>query len=717
MRQQDGIGARNANKLATLLWTAALTVVAAPLPPAQEFATFQFADPDLRAELVAAEPDVISPVAIAFDARGRMFVAEMMDYPLGPEGGQIRCLEDRDHDGRFETATVFATKLPYPNGVLPWNGGVLVTAAPDILFLKDNDGDNRADERRVILTGFGKGNQQLRVNGLMWGLDNWVYGANGRSDGAVRGVSLRGHDFRFRPTTGEFETLAGRSQFGLARDEWGNRFLSWNTIAVRHEVIPERYLLRQPGFSGTEGVFDITEPGDSGEVFPLTPAPLTFNKESTSHFNALAGLTIYRGDAYVGESLRNLVHRRRLVPDGPTFVARRVERGKEFLTSTDPWFHPVNFANGPDGALYIVDFYRHFVEHPHYVPEKLRDSQPWRTGAEHGRIWRVVNTREKIERTRPNPDQASTSELVEALKHPNPWWRDTAQRLLVERRSRDAIPFLKRVLQETNPIPAVHALWILEEFGVLDDRLLAQATHTREHTLRIAARRGFVPNVQGDSRLDLQLILSLGDIKTEEASNRLAQLAVKYDASRWHRLALASSGRSEFFVAITNTATGRTHMQTNTAASTIGRKEVLRRFEDALKLKGDPAKGRVFFEARCVSCHPFDRNAISVGPNLAGMSARPKEALLADIIDPSSQVAPDFAAYTILLKDGDPISGLLISENDSRVTLRRPGEPEAVLPRSRIREIRADGKSLMPDGLEEGLTAQDLADLLAFLAR
>jgi putative membrane-bound dehydrogenase-like protein len=712
---------------------------AAPLSPEQELATFQLADPDLRVELVAAEPDVISPVAIAFDTAGRMFVAEMMDYPLGPEGGQIRCLEDRDGDGRFEAATVFAAKLPYPNGVLPWNGGVLVTAAPDILFLKDTDGDNHADERRVILTGFGKGNQQLRVNGLMWGLDNWVYGANGRSDGEVRGVSLRGHDFRFRPATGEFETLAGRSQFGLARDEWGNRFLSWNTTAVRHEVIPERYLLRNPNFSGTEGVFDITERGDSGEVFALTPVPLTFNKESTSHFNALAGLTIYRGDAHVGETLRNLVHRRRLVPDGPTFVAKRVERGKEFLASTDPWFHPVNFANGPDGALYIVDFYRQFVEHPHYVPEKLRDSQPWRTGAEHGRIWRIVNRKEEIQRRAPKLDQASPVELVAHLKDSNPWWRDTAQRLLVEERARETIPLLKTVLRETNPLPAVHALWILEELGALDDKLLAQATHTREHMVRIAERRGFVPKVGGDPRLDLQVILSLGEVEGEEALDRLAQLALKYSESRWHTLAVISSvarrtnaflaklpaeRRNQFVLPATNALV---RAQTNRTAVVADRRQVVQRFEPALKLKGDPSKGRVLFEARCVMCHPQDsagtarqgRLALptqtSVGPSLAGMSARPREALLVDILDPSAQVAPDFAAYTIVLQDADPVSGLILVEDDTRVTVRRPNEPDAVVPRSRIREIRAEGKSVMPDGLEEGLTLQDLADLLAFL--
>ena len=697
---------------ASIAFVLVASAAASPLTPEQELATFQLADPELRVELAASEPEVISPVAITFDARGRMFVAEMTDYPLGPEGGQIRCLEDRDADGRFETATVFASKLSYPNGVLPWNGGVLVTAAPDILFLRDTDGDNRADERRVMLSGFGAGNQQLRVNGLIWGLDNWVYGANGRSDGTVRGVSLKGHDFRFRPATSEFETLAGRSQFGLARDEWGNRFLSWNTIAVRHEVIPEHYLLRQPSFSGIEGIFDITEPGDKGDVFPLTPAPLTFNKESTSHFNALAGLTIYRGDAYVGETLRNLVHRRRLIADGPTFVARRVERGKEFLASTDSWFHPVNFANGPDGALYVVDFYRQWVEHPHYVPEKLRDSQAWRTGAEHGRIWRVANKAENLNRATPRLNQATTGELVEALKHANPWWRDTAQRLLIERQARDAIPLLKIVLQQTNPIPAIHALWILEEFNALDDKLLAQATHTREHAVRIAERRGFVPDMRSDSRLDLQLILSLGEIKGTEASNRLAQFAAKYSGSRWHRLALASSGRTEFLLANTNSTP---RMQTNRIAAVANRKQAIRQFEPALKLQGDKNKGRVLFEARCAMCHPLDANAISVGPNLAGMNTRPKEALLVDVIDPGSQVAPDFAAYTIILKDDEPLAGLIIAENESRVTLRRPNEPDAVVPRARIGEIRATGRSLMPDGLEEGMRLGDMADLLAFL--
>jgi putative membrane-bound dehydrogenase-like protein len=156
------------------------------LAPSAEAAAFRLADPGLTIELAAAEPDVKSPVAIAWDEDGFLFAAEMIDYPIAPPAGQIRRLEDEDGDGRYERSTVFAQGLAFPNSVLPCFGGVLVTAAPDIVFLRDRDGDGRADERRVVLTGFGAGNTQLRVNGLFWGLDNWIYAANGRNDGEIR---------------------------------------------------------------------------------------------------------------------------------------------------------------------------------------------------------------------------------------------------------------------------------------------------------------------------------------------------------------------------------------------------------------------------------------------------------------------------------------------------------------------------------------------------
>src|SRR5204863_3262601 len=202
-------------------WFPGATAIAAgpsgsPLAPHEELTTFHFADSNLIADLVAAEPDIVAPVAMAWDANGRLFVAEMTDYPSGPASGRTRMLEDRDGDGRYERATIFADKIAFPNGVMPWNDGLLVTAAPDILFFKDTDGDGRADERRALLTGFAEGNQQLRVNGLYWGLDNWIYGANGRIDGDVhwaddlpdKKVTIRRRDFRFRSDYGEGRHVA-----------------------------------------------------------------------------------------------------------------------------------------------------------------------------------------------------------------------------------------------------------------------------------------------------------------------------------------------------------------------------------------------------------------------------------------------------------------------------------------------------------------------------
>lgn len=507
------------------LWVLTITMsatmglrAAGPLSPAEEQASFVLADPDLLVELVAAEPAITSPVAVAWDAEGAMFVAEMNDYPTATSGGRIRRLVDADLDGHYESVTSFAEDLHFPSSIQPWRDGILVAAAPDILFLRDTNHDGRADERRVVFSGFAEGNQQLRVNGLTWTPDNWVHGANGRSDGEVRGgglnapVSLRRHDFRFRPDSGVIETLSGPSQFGIAFDAGGNRFLSWNTIPIRHEVLPERYTRDSVSPSPVPNLQDCLDPSDHGEVFPLAPPPQTFNRESTRHFNALAGLHLYdgdalgdeyRGSAFVGETLRNLVHRRVLVPDGVTFVARRGvrEQGREFLAAKDPWFHPVNFATGPDGALYVCDFYRRWVEHPGFVPESLRSRHDWREGWEHGRIWRVTSRRFPDSRASERsgsgagvqawPGVVSTDEaLVEFLGSSNTWQRLTAQRLLAERGAAVPVrPLRARVStsKKGGGIARLAALWALENAGALDDRTLRPGLSDADPRVRRAA--------------------------------------------------------------------------------------------------------------------------------------------------------------------------------------------------------------------------------------
>ena len=223
--------------------------------PAAEQASFRLADPNLQIDLVASEPDIISPVAIAWDADGRMYVAEMGGYPATEGLGRIRRLEDSDGDGQYEHAVTFCDGMNFPTSIMPYRDGLLVTDAPDILYLKDTDGDGRADVRRVEWTGFGTGSQQLRANSLHWGVDNWIYVANGRCDGDVRrpdmppeqAMSIRARDFRFHPISGEGEAILGQSQFGLVP-----RRLGESISIMEHDSNPARVAgrSRRARFSG-----------------------------------------------------------------------------------------------------------------------------------------------------------------------------------------------------------------------------------------------------------------------------------------------------------------------------------------------------------------------------------------------------------------------------------------------------------------------------------
>ena len=178
-------------------------------------------------------------------------------------------------------------------------------------------------------------------------------------------------------------------------DDWGNRFLSWNTIPARHEVLPDRWRWRRLDIPSAEVLKDLTPASDDGRVFPLAPAPRVSNAEASTHFNALAGLTIFRGRAlgpsylgniFVGETLANVVHRRVIQAEGATFTSVRVEPGTEFLRSRDPWFHAVFMATGPDDNLYLADFHQEFVKHPDFVPKDMRDRVEWARGREQGRL-------------------------------------------------------------------------------------------------------------------------------------------------------------------------------------------------------------------------------------------------------------------------------------------------------------------------------------------
>ena len=435
-----------------------------PFAPKEALTTFRLPE-GFRIELVASEPDVADPVAMAFDPQGRIYAVEMIDYPddRDPEG-RIRLLEDRDGDGHFETSFIFADEFHFPTGVMPWKDGVLVAAAPDIFYLVDSDGDHRADKRQVLLSGFNPFNPQLRVNGLLYGIDNWIYGAYPKYGPSRRNpeqfgkpgsplhfpdhpevppvdIAQSGTDFRFRPDQLKIEPTAGNSQYGNTFNERHHRFGLWNNNHIRHMVIENRYLERNPYQSVSSAMQFPSDHENQSIVFPITEHPIYIHESQVGMFTSACGNTAYAGgnfpapydhSYFVCEPVHNLVHGDLLTPRGATYVAERSVGQAEFLASTDGWFKPVFTTVGPDGALYVVDYYRKYVEHPDYVPEGMEGKFDLRAGAGQGRIYRVLHNSSKPV-PKPRLKDASSAELVGQLSNPNLWWRTTAQRLLVER--------------------------------------------------------------------------------------------------------------------------------------------------------------------------------------------------------------------------------------------------------------------------------------------
>ncbi len=497
-----------------------------PYEPKDALKTFQL-PPGFRIDLVASEPLITDPVEIAFSEDGLMYVAEMEDYPAeAAPGGRIMLLEDRDGDGYYESGNVFADSLPYVNGVMPWRKGVLVTTAPDILYLEDTTGDHHADIRKVVLTGFAVTNPQLRMSSLRYGIDNWIYGAYSRSGGqrgypqfTNHGLPLTfpddplrdsadiypGTDFRMRADSFWIEPSGGMSQFGMAFDAEGNRFTVWNNIHVRHVVMDGRYPPRNPWLPLGSLMASVSEHGDAAPVFSEAEDRMDLHESEVGHFTSACGNSIYTGGlfpepyagaAFVCEPVSSLIHADLLTKTGATFSAKRAEEGKEFLASTDSWFRPVNTTVGPDGGLYVVDFYRKLVEHPAWIARAddkgiytysgiLQDSD-FVQGSDRGRIYRVVpNDFRYSAAPRADLGSADTKTLVHHLEDANMWWRLNAQRLLVDRQDRAAIPLLKQLFAQTaSPHAKMHALRTLDGLRALDDNLVLSALEDQNPGVR-----------------------------------------------------------------------------------------------------------------------------------------------------------------------------------------------------------------------------------------
>ncbi len=571
----------------------------APRGPAESLAGMHVA-PGFHVELAAAEPLVVDPVDLAFDAHGRLLVAEMIPYAegntsaFGSPRGRIAMLEDTDGDGRLDKRTVYADELVWPTGVAPFDGGVFVAAAPDLWYFKDTDGDGRADVRELVLTGFETSNPNAVPNSLRFGLDNRLHGMTSTAGGALRAAKheklsgtksaprqARGRDFSIHPRSGELRLESGGGQFGLAFDAWGRKFESSNSAPIEMVMYEDRYLARNPYLAAPSARLRAWKHGMT--VHPTSPpepwrvvrtemriqgafsGPVEGGGKPGGYFTAACGLTFYLGDAWpegcrgqalVCEGAGNLVHRMQLEPDGVAMQADRVEEGREFWTSDEVWFRPIQLANGPDGNLYLADMYREVFEHPDAVPPSAKKYMDLTSGKDRGRIYRIAADGAP---QRPFPDlgKLTAEELVPLLAHPNFWHRNTAARLLYERQDRAAlVPLVKLAAESPSPLGRMHAMYALDGLGgltedVLLPRLADEHPRVREHAVRLAET--LAPNAPAvrqvlcrmtadeDLRVRYQLAFSLGEVSGMQATAALAQVAKRDAADRWVRLAVLSS--------------------------------------------------------------------------------------------------------------------------------------------------------------------------------
>ena len=591
----------------------------------------------------------------------------------------------------------------------------------------------------------------------------------------IPALELGSSDFSFDPRTFEIRRENGGGQYGMTFDSAGRKFVCSNSAHIRQVMYDYASVLPDMQYPLPSPALDIPVDGANAAVYRISPeepwrvirtkwrvaglvsGPIEGGGRASGYFTSATGITIYRGtalgpdfsgDAFIADVGSNLIHRKKLRLNGVPFKAERApdEQSSEFLASLDLWFRPVAFANAPDGALYIADMYREVIEHPWSIPENMKKLIDLNSGNDRGRIYRVVATNFTQPKL-PKLSRASTVELIQLLGHPNGWHRDTSARLLVERLSQN--PFgpnttdaLRKQLASDSPYAQAHTLHVLraaEEIAqtpvILPEDLAIALRSSHAEVREIAVKllpRYRTPDEIIDlaalsqdpsARVRYGLAWALAAMKLPDKVPLFrALLAKANDAWESHAIYAAISRdptlRTEFPQAF---ARKLSHppppAKTNTVVLpiTASRAQAVKDYRAAVDLKGDAGKGRAIYIERCAICHRLFGQGNPVGPDLESVRTAGRETTFINILDPNREVPPRFATHEITTRDDEQVMGILANDAPNGLSLRQSNGVETFVPRTNIKSTQTSGTSLMPEGIEAGLTAQDLADLLTYI--
>jgi putative membrane-bound dehydrogenase-like protein len=680
--------------------------------PADAAGTFEV-KPGFRMDLIASEPLVRDPIAIAFDEDGRAYVVEMCGYSEERDENRsaIALLEDSDGDGKYDKRYDFLTGLQWPTAVACYDGGVFIGMPPDILYCKDTNGDGVADVRETVYTGFNWNNVQGMMNTFLWGPDGRIHGSTSSVGAETRRVddpkapilSLRGRDFAWDPKTRAMFAESGGAQHGMSYDDWGRKFVCQNSAHIQLVLFEDRYTARNPYLSAPNSCVNIPVDGPAADVYRIspiepwrivrtrlrvkgiTPGLIEGGGKPAGYFTSATGITIYRGDAwpeeyrnnaFIGDVGSNLVHRKVMDPKGVSLLAHRPkgEEKTEFVRSTDIWFRPVQFSNGPDGNLIVIDMYREVIEHPASLPPIIKKHLDLTSGRDRGRLWRIVPDGFKQPQI-PKLSKAATADLVPLLAHKNAWHSETAARLIFERQDKRIVPAVKK-LAKSSPaeLGRKDALYALNTLGALTPKLVLRGLNdespmVRANSVRLAEAfvndadvlKKLVSMTADDNNLvRYQLAYTLGDALDAGAYRALVELAKKDGADKWVHFAILSSsfeGSAEMLAALLSDEAYRAKPESASMLAALAEQVGARGIDTELAstlagIDGLPESEAAFAQAQV--------RALMQGLTIGGKSAQAQgilaksskaQSLLTQSIEKARATAPDTTAEVVARVD------------------------------------------------------------------